>query len=515
MPENTPENLFAFGEGISGLRSPGGAGLPSYIAGGTPASSAENERLCAARMASRHECETRVRQRLRRGGPPSPCLHTRREETESPRGLEWSLRVRADVRRPGLRGADARRIGRAFGLPAARTETLWKDFSMRVEPGRIVVIHGPSGCGKSVLLRRVAAHAGRRAVAPDPREPATWCRPAIEAVGPDVPLEERLEALSRCGLADASVLVTPARHLSAGQQFRLGMARAALAAGRRGDRMTTLLIADEFGSNLDYATAWALCRRLRPLAESCRFAVLVATPRRELVAAIGADRVVHKPLVGPAVEWPAPPALAAACPLALRIESGRIDDYRALSAFHYVAGPPAAHKRVWVVRTRPEGGIPSEPAAVLVVSPPLRRCRGRNAALPRRYTTGRQRGLRRLNRDIEAVSRVVVHPSFRGLGLGAALVRHALATAGTPMVEALATMGAIHPIFERAGMVRYGTFDGRKRYVYYLGSRSPYIVAREDACENSILQRTPSRRTGRGYGPTASPTVPPTELSIR
>jgi len=60
-----------------------------------------------------------------------------------------------------------------------------------------------------------------------------------------------------------------------------------------------------------------------------------------------------------------------------------------------------------------------------------------------------------LNEELECISRVVVHPMFRGCGLAVKLVRRAIAAAETPMVEALAAMGAVHPFFEKAGMTAY------------------------------------------------------------
>ena len=60
-----------------------------------------------------------------------------------------------------------------------------------------------------------------------------------------------------------------------------------------------------------------------------------------------------------------------------------------------------------------------------------------------------------LNRDFRRLARVIVHPTFRGIGLAVLLVRHALAHAPTPYVEALAVMGRIHPFFQTAGMTVY------------------------------------------------------------
>jgi hypothetical protein len=50
------------------------------------------------------------------------------------------------------------------------------------------------------------------------------------------------------------------------------------------------------------------------------------------------------------------------------------------------------------------------------------------------------------------ISRVVVHPKYRTIGLGVKLVKETLHLAGTPCVEALAVMAKYNPFFERAGM---------------------------------------------------------------
>jgi ABC-type ATPase with predicted acetyltransferase domain len=409
----------------------------------------------------------------------------------------WTLRLKAGVRtRIGTDG-ESRVLAEAFGLSrgASRTEVLFDGLELTVAPGRVIAVVGPSGAGKSVLLRAAARAARRRArrsrsARPIILDTARLHRcdaPAVAAVGEAAaPLEERLALLSRCGLAEARVLVSPAKLLSGGQLFRLALARAILSARRAArEGRTPLIIADEFASTLDETTAWALCRRLRKLFASPADAagrptpaLLLATARPHLLEALRPDRVIVKPLGSPARSMPhAPPAPPRRPPDAPRqIRPGSIRDYRALARFHYIAGEPAAHKCVWVVDA-PEAV--AAPAAVLVVSPPVARCRGRNAALPRRYTAGdRRAALARLNREIECISRVVVHPIYRGLGLGVALVRHALATARAPMVEALAAMGRIHPLFEKAGMYSFGAFAGRRRYVYYLGRRTPYVVRR-------------------------------------
>jgi len=71
-----------------------------------------------------------------------------------------------------------------------------------------------------------------------------------------------------------------------------------------------------------------------------------------------------------------------------------------------------------------------------------------------------------LNACVRRISRVIVEPRYRGLGLGAMLVRDTLGQVGAAMVEATAVMGAVHPFFERAGMRAFAPVpDGAREHL--------------------------------------------------
>jgi GNAT superfamily N-acetyltransferase len=152
----------------------------------------------------------------------------------------------------------------------------------------------------------------------------------------------------------------------------------------------------------------------------------------------------------------------------LWIDRGTPRDYRALERFHYRPKRPATWAGVWVVRyaESPWHGRPArEPAAqgarastdasrvvaAAVLSWPTVHCAARDRALGIAHWTPRRK-LTFVNRHVRTISRVVVHPQFRSLGLAARLVAAICRHCPTRHLEALAVMGRVHPFFEKGGM---------------------------------------------------------------
>src|SRR4030042_604545 len=70
------------------------------------------------------------------------------------------------------------------------------------------------------------------------------------------------------------------------------------------------------------------------------------------------------------------------------------------------------------------------------------------------YTPGDLYKARLINEEIARISRVVIHPKFRGIGLGEYLVKETLPKVNAKGVEVLAVMARHNPFFEKAGMLR-------------------------------------------------------------
>ena len=166
----------------------------------------------------------------------------------------------------------------------------------------------------------------------------------------------------------------------------------------------------------------------------------------------------------------------------LRLRNARAVDYDELAHFHYRARRPATWARVLAIThqlRRARAGQPPRVVAVGVLSWPTAVSRPRREAFGLAEACyAEQLGF--ANRHIRTISRVIVHPQFRGLGLARLLIQHLCAGCPTRFVEATASMADAHPMFERAGMRRLIRTDGGPAYFWLdrePGSPPPPIPA--------------------------------------
>jgi len=337
----------------------------------------------------------------------------------------------------------ARRAAALFGLTLpAPTPEPHATRAPTPAPGAITLITGPSGAGKSTALRRLADRARRTHAVIDHAAITLDDKSCAALLGPEP--NAAMHDLAAAGLADARAFIRTPSQLSDGERWRLRLALALRKAGRA--RKPALLIADEFAALLDRPTARTLARLLRRAATRTNLAVAVATSHDDLAPHLAPDAALRCRLNAPATLEGATPQR----PLRIAYREGSPADYDALAPFHYRARRPATIDRVLAA------DLGADLAAVLVVSRPTLNSPHRDLAWPGRYSAGDKRTrARRLNREIRTISRVVVDPRFRGVGIAARLVARYLRDPLTPCTEAVAVMGALSPFFERAGMTAY------------------------------------------------------------
>jgi len=123
----------------------------------------------------------------------------------------------------------------------------------------------------------------------------------------------------------------------------------------------------------------------------------------------------------------------------IQVVEGSHQDWKTLSVFHYRSHRIAAPRKIFCLKRG------DELCGVIVYCYPPIACFGRRQVLPKM-------SIKELNQKLSIISRVVVHPKYRTIGLGSKLVRQTLSLAGTPYVEMVAVMAKYNPFGEKAGM---------------------------------------------------------------
>lgn len=325
-------------------------------------------------------------------------------------------------------------VAEAFGLGIDETQkfVVYDNVELQIGPKDIVYITGDSGSGKSVLLKAIKHDLGDEAIdMTDIHVDADKAN--VETVGKN--LTEALELLSKAGLNDAFLFVRSFRELSDGQKYRYKLAKL-----MESDKQWW--ICDEFCSVLDRDTAKIVAFNLQKIARQLNNSVIVATTHDDLFEDLHPSVRVHKKFGKEiTVDYYAnEPAKQCSLVKEMHVEEGCYQDYKRLSSFHYRSGRCSPPRKIFTLKRS------NELCGVIVYSYPPPMVFGRSKAWKGDFS--------KLQREVSTISRVIVHPKYRSVGLGAKLVGETLGLAGTPCVEMVAVMAKHNPFAEKAGMKR-------------------------------------------------------------
>lgn len=263
--------------------------------------------------------------------------------------------------------------------------------------------------------------------------------PMIDLFGVD---KRGTSMLGAVGLADASSFGRTIDQLSVGQRARAELGLALLDDSR-------IILVDEYLAHLDRPTAkavaWSSQRAIRKSGKTAIFLTahddLTQYLQPDLHLVAGWNDTTHIEQLE---------QIDGRCDLldAVTIAKGTTADWLKLKPLHYAAGNPATVHSVWSA-FHPE--IPG-PAGVIVCSYPDLHSAARNLATDSKYQNVQDRRVATvLNREVVKVSRIVICPQLRGIGLAGSMLEHVVSSCGARYVECVTSMSRWTRFLERVG----------------------------------------------------------------
>ncbi len=328
-------------------------------------------------------------------------------------------------------------IAEAFGIGLEqKTFTIFKNAEIDVKPADVVYITGDSGGGKSLLLQELQNRLDslKHVFGESCNEQNVLVSEdsLIDSIGKTA--EEAISYLSFAGLNDAYLFLRRYSQLSDGQKYRYKIAKL-LSLNR------DVIIFDEFCSMLDRETAKAVAFCIQKLIRKSKKTLIVATAHHDLIQDLSPSVLIRKNY-GYETDVTYPKTINIQCSLIdkVTIEYGTIEDWRGLEYFHYRAGIPYGPQKIFVAK------IGDRIVGAIIYSNSPLSCKPRNLYL------GYVPTAEEINKDFVIISRVVVLPKFRGIGLAVKLVKETLPLIKKKYVETIAVMARYNPFFAKAGM---------------------------------------------------------------
>ncbi len=175
----------------------------------------------------------------------------------------------------------------------------------------------------------------------------------------------------------------------------------------------------------------------------------------------------------------------------LQVVPGNIEDYEALSHYHYRDSRLGPFAAIFALRgdsvLAHRAGIKT--VGVIVYTMPTPCCQLRNTATGDIFVgLDRSTRLALINRNIRRISRVIIEPRFRSLGLAARLVSETMPLLNVPIIEAMAVMGLVNPFFEKANMKAF-TAKTPDRCVRLIEALSYIGIEEHQLIDAELVQR--------------------------
>lgn len=326
-------------------------------------------------------------------------------------------------------------ISDAFGVGIDETHKHIIVENLTIPKFQILYLTGMSGSGKSSLLNEFKKEYSFI----EPQFDKESDKPIIDTIGKD--LDEALYLLNLVGLGEAFLYVKPFKILSDGQKYRYQIAKLI-------ESNQKVWCIDEFCSFLDRTTAHIVSYNIQKIARKLDKTVIVATAHNDLQEFLQADYIFDfgmgegltierntNEITNPFINH-------------IKVEEGTIKDYKKLGKYHYKNTEARFTKCIFKMMYK------NMLVGVAVYAMPKQQLVGRNIYFNKKYIN--EKGvpiLADVNRDFLTGSRYIIHPMFRGIGLGQELVSQTIIKIDKPYIEVVSTMSQYNKFLDKAGLL--------------------------------------------------------------
>ena len=334
-------------------------------------------------------------------------------------------------------------IAEAFGIGVddAIEHVILEDYDFN-EDFSVCYITGVSGTGKSSLLRELQKQYNYDSFSIEEimdRDDAL-----IDLIGADT--KEAIGLLSICGLAEAKLFTKRPRELSDGQKYRFQLAWLL-------DQKRDMIMIDEFTSFLDRTTASVVAFNMQKICRRNGIKLIVATAHNDIEEFLKPDlKIDFKTGDGVVTTTPTVDDSNPFIPF-LTIQDADKHDFEHFIKYHY-----KSTKAVPGVKKMYKLMFNDTPIGLAVYAVASRMLSGRNIYFNKHYMT--EKGYPKMdevNTDFISASRFIIHPQYRGCGLGAWFTSETVQLIdkefGRAFIEFSSVMAKFTPFLQKGGVM--------------------------------------------------------------
>jgi len=338
-------------------------------------------------------------------------------------------------------------VAEAFGIGIDESIKfpVYTSFEISYDPTDLIYITGDSGSGKTTFLNLIGDHEaerGRKVISFE-KTRVKNDETVIDGLGGNA--DEAMNLLSAAGLSEAFLMLRKYSELSDGQKYRYQLAKML-------SRDADVYLIDRIGENLDRVMAKVLAYNIQKWARRKNRMIVAASTHHDIITDFNPNTLVYKGFAEEAqIRYRSAIPRDFSLLKKMNITEGTLEDFKQLERFHYLGAKKLIAINIFKL-TYDDNLI----GVVLYQSPHIT-LRARNQVLPRYKGSIKYKSVTdSINKDIIRLSRIIIHPKFRGVGLAVKLVKETMPKTGKKVVEVLAAMAKYNPFLEKAGMKKHG-----------------------------------------------------------